>query len=194
MEPLIQQRLLHAFKDAQLTHDEATAFCSLWKEKTFDRGEFITEAGQIERYFYFVVEGIQTGYLLDRKGDKTVFGFSFDDSFSGIYDSFLKQEPSSYFFEVLTPSRLLYITYAQFQSLFETYPGFNRWGRLWNQMILLGRLKREVEMLTLTAEERYIAFMQRIPAPLQKIPQKYLASYLGMTPETFSRLRGKVKY
>ena len=60
--------------------------------------------------------------------------------------------------------------------------------------MLIGRGKREIELLTLSAEERYINFMRRCPKVLLQIPQKYLASYLNMKPETFSRLRASVDY
>jgi CRP-like cAMP-binding protein len=81
-----------------------------------------------------------------------------------------------------------------YHQLFDQYAELDRWGRLFFQNLLIGRVSREIELLTLPAKERYIAFMRRCPEELLRIPQKYLASYLNMTPETFSRLRAKVKY
>jgi CRP-like cAMP-binding protein len=96
--------------------------------------------------------------------------------------------------EALKPSKLLAISKSDYDSMFKKHPRFYVWGHHFFQDILFGRLSREVELLTLTAEQRYIAFMQRCPDELKVIPQKYLASYLNMKPETFSRLRASVSY
>ena len=181
--------LINAFRPLNLSVESHPGFFTLWEEVEYERSRFITEAGKVERYLYVVISGIQTIYLLTKNGEKKVIGFSFDGSFSGVYDSYLHEAPSHYFLEALTPSRLLRMKKSDYDSLFEKYPDFDRWGRIAHQELLLGRVRREVELFTMTAKERYDAFMQRCPAPLTKIPQKYLASYLNMTPETFSRLR-----
>ncbi len=183
--PLLQ----NAFKPLQLSPETHPQFFSGWEETSFDRSAFITESGAIERYFYVVVSGVQAIYIIANNGDKKVIGFSFDGSFSGVYDSFLDGAPSHYFLEALTPSILLRTTKKQYDSWFDRYPEFNYWGRIAHQQLLIGRVKREIELITLTAGERYDAFMMRCPQPLLTIPQKHLASYLNMTPETFSRLR-----
>ncbi len=182
------------FRNLEFQDEWEGYFLGLWEEKYFERKGLITLAGECERYFYVVAEGVQSIYLLNTKMDKVVLGFSFRGSPSGVYDSFLYEQPSDFFLEALTPSRLYAISLAQYQSLFQLSPAFDRWGRLFHQEVLRGRVKREVELLTNTAEERYVAFMKRCPVPLLNIPQKYLASYLNMSPETFSRLRAKVKY
>lgn len=186
--------LQNFFRNARLSESDLADFETLWTAKHFPKKSFLTEAGMTERYFYVVVEGVQTIYLIDQKGEKRVLGFAFDGSPSGVYDSFLNQAPSHYFLEALTDSTLLALTFPAYQSLFEKYPGFDRWGRLFHQNVLIGRVNREVELFTLSARERYLRFMRRCPPELQQIPQKYLASYLNMTPETFSRLRATVKY
>lgn len=182
------------FKGVPLTPNEEQGFYALWHEVSFKQNELITEAGRIEKYFYIVFDGVQAIYLLNRKGEKVVLGFSYAGSPSGVFDSFIYQKPSDTFLQALKPSKLLAISRVDYLSLFENHPDFHKWGHLFFQEVLFGRLYREVEILTLSAEERYLAFMERCPKELQVIPQKYLASYLNMKPETFSRLRASVKY
>lgn len=184
-----EQLVINAFSNVSLSAQTHPEFFQMWEEVAFDRSAFITSSGKIERYFYVVISGVQAIYILSQEGDKQVIGFSFDGSFSGVYDSFLLEKPAHYFLEALTPSKLLRITKAQYDSWFELYPEFERWGRIVHQNLLLGRVQREIELTTLTAKQRFDLFMERCPDPLRTIPQKYLASYLNMTPETFSRLR-----
>ncbi len=188
--PLLEK----AFAPVEITSQIQETLCESWQDKSFKKGEFITEAGRIEKYFYFVLEGVQALYLIDSKGDKVILGFSFAGNFSGVFDSFLKAEPSDFFLEALLPSKMLTISLDRYHQLFERYPEFNVWGKNFMENILIGRIKREVEILTMTAEERYTQFMRRCPDSLKEIPQKYLASYLNMKPETFSRLRASVDY
>lgn len=169
-------------------------FRALWTLKTYDRTELITEAGNVERYFYFVLEGVQAIYALNDKGEKVILGFSYMGNPSGIFDSFILKRPSFTFLEALKPSKMWAIGLSDYLSLFELFPNFHIWGHQFFRDVLFGRLTREVELLTMSAEERYVAFMQRCPEELKVIPQKYLASYLNMTPETFSRLRSSATY
>ncbi len=182
------------FKGVRFLATEETEFLKLWHLVTFKQNDLITQAGAIERYFYVVLEGVQAIYLLNQKGEKVVLGFSYKGSPSGVFDSFIYQKPSDSFLEALRPSKLLAISRNDYLNLFENNPSFHEWGHHFFKEILFGRLSREVELLTLSAQERYVAFMKRCPKELQVIPQKYLASYLNMTPETFSRLRASVSY
>lgn len=168
-------------------------FREVWEVKTFRQYDLLTEAGAVENYFYYVLEGVQAVYILNEKGEKVVLGFSYTGSPSGVFDSFSKRKPSTLFLEALKPSRVLAIRYTDYQTLFRNLPGAHEWGHVFFRNVLLGRLSREIELLTLDARERYIAFMQRCPEELRIIPQKYLASYLNMQPETFSRLRASIR-
>lgn len=194
MNPDIFKHLKKAFFPVAFTEELEAFFRKNWKEKQFNRSDLITEGGAIERYLYFVIEGVQAIYLINSKGQKIVLGFSYTDNLSGVYTSFLTQKSSDYFLEALTPSRMLALSLNDYNSLFEQFPSFEKWGRIFHQNVLLGRANREIELLTLSAKDRYINFMRRCPEPLLQIPQKYLASYLNMKPETFSRLRARVRY
>ena len=194
MEPKNEAVLQRLFKGIPFEKKEVRPFLNLWNEYSFKQNELITEAGRIEKYFYVVLEGVQAIYLLNQKGEKVILGFSYSGSPSGVFDSFIHQKPSDSFLEALRPSKMLAIARSDYLSLFDNNPHFHQWAHHFFRDILFGRLFREVELLTLTAEERYVAFMQRCPEELKVIPQKYLASYLNMKPETFSRLRSSILY
>ncbi|MEM6542133.1 MAG: Crp/Fnr family transcriptional regulator [Bacteroidota bacterium] len=194
IDPVYCNLITSFFKNVDFSEQQETFFLKSWDTYNFSQNALITQAGSIERYFYVVVEGVQALYLLNKNGEKVVLGFSYPGSPSGLFDSFIYQKPADTFLEALKPTTLLGISRSDYLSLFENNPDFHKWAHLFFQEILFGRLYREVELLTLSAEERYIAFMQRCPEELKVIPQKYLASYLNMKPETFSRLRRSVQY
>lgn len=194
MEEAHKQLIKSFFKPISFDVGNEVSFFEMWEEKNFKQNELITEAGSLEKHFYIVVSGVQAIYLLNQKGEKVVLGFSYAGSPSGVFDSFIYQKPADTFLEALKPSKLLALSLKNYQSLFNQQVDFYKWGYQFFQDILFGRLFREVELLTLSAEERYIAFMRRCPDELKVIPQKYLASYLNMKPETFSRLRASVQY
>ena len=120
------QKLKTFFNAVPIQTEDEPYFSSLWKAKTFGQNELITEAGNIERHFYFVVDGVQAIYLLNEKGEKVVLGFSYSGSPSGVFDSFIRQHPSDTFLEALKPSRLLGIKLSDYQQLFERHPKFHK--------------------------------------------------------------------
>lgn len=174
-----------------LTDAEWQDFSSRWVRKSFVKNEYITQDGQIERYFYFVLSGVQRGFFI-RNGIEHCVGFSYPPDFSGVYDSFLAQKPSDYYMQAITDSEMLGIHFEDLNEMFYKYKSIERWGRLFNEEMLLGKAHREIAMITFSAEERFMRLFNDSPQCFQLIPQKYLASYLGMKPETFSRLKRRI--
>lgn len=159
-----------------------------WKEFRFPRRSSICAAGKVENHFYIVREGVQR-LSFAHDGEDICVGFSYAGSWSGEYASFVTRKPARFDVVAMTDSILLGITHEDLQQLYHELPVMERFGRLILEEVLVGRGVREVELLSLTAEERYRRLVARSPHLLQLVPQKDIASYLRMTPETFSRLR-----
>jgi CRP/FNR family transcriptional regulator, anaerobic regulatory protein len=162
-----------------------------WSTFHFPKGAFVSQVGRVERRFYIVEEGVQRLFF-EHDGNEHCLGFSYDHSWSGDYDSFVGQRPGRFQVQAVTNSVLVGIERVDLLRLFDRIPAMERWGRLILEELVQGRATREIEQLTLSAEERYRRLLQRSPQLLRLVAQKDIASYLRMTPETFSRLRARV--
>ncbi len=193
LEALARQHLKEViFSKVGFSSQEWDDFIQYWELVSYPKNTYLTQPGQTEHYLYFVEEGVQRGFhLVD--GEEICVAFAYDHSYSGIVDSFITQTPAKYYLETISNSVLLRLSYQNLQRLYQQYKVVERWGRRIAEEILVGKANREVAILSYTAEERYRRLMTQSPRCIQLIPQKYLASYLRMTPETFSRLRRKVK-
>lgn len=158
-----------------------------WSYREVGRKQLITNTGEVEKYLYFVLDGIQRAYV-EKDGKESTLVFSYTHSFSGIVDSFLLQKPSLYNLETITRSKLLRMHYNDFIRLVEKHQDLEVWLRKALTGVLAGTLERNIELLTCNAEERFRALLKRSPHVLNLIPHKYLASYIGVDPTTFSKL------
>ena len=162
-----------------------------WHPRSFAKGEFVSRSEVVETWFYIVVSGVQRLYV-EHDGNEHCLGFAYDGSWSGDFDSFVRQRPGRFVVQAVTDSTLVGVQHIDLLRLYDRIPAMERFGRLILEELLTGRATREVEQLSLSAEERYKRLVARSPHLLQRVAQKDIASYLRMTPETFSRLRAKV--
>ncbi len=177
----------------RLTSDDWELFSSIWQPYSCKRKTVLTAAGETERYLYFVLEGLQRAYYIGDDGQEATIVFTYAPSFSGVADSFLTQTPSGYFFETLTASEFLRTTHGQFRELMNTRPAIMQLVLQLTAFALKGVLERQTELQCYSAEQKFRILLKRSPHVLQIIPHKYLASYLGIDPATFSRLMGNVR-
>jgi CRP-like cAMP-binding protein len=175
----------------KLTDPEWEEVAPHWAAHAFPKGGMVSEAGRVERRFYIVQEGVQRLYYA-HDGSEHCLGFAYGHSWSGDFDSFLGQRPGRFQVQAVTDSVLLGIERSDLLRLYDRVPAMDRWGRLIVEELVQARATREIEQLTLSAEDRYRRLLKRSPQLLQLVAQKDIASYLRMTPETFSRLRAKV--
>lgn len=161
-----------------------------WKEFAFSKQSFISRAGKVEDHFYIVKSGVQR-MSFTHDGDDICVGFSYDGSWCGAFDSFVSRKPGRFDVRAVTDSVLFGITHTDLHHLYDHLPAMGRFGRLILEELVVGRAIREIEQLSLTAEERFDRLLERSPKLLQLVPQKDIAGYLRMTPETFSRLRAR---
>jgi CRP-like cAMP-binding protein len=162
---------------------------SRWNKKIqLRRNDFLVQKGQVETKLYFVLSGTMRIYF-PNKEEEICVGFAYANNMICSYPSFIKDAPSDYYIQALTKSELFAITKEDFYSLFDEFPMIERTWRRMEEDALVGKIEREVELLTFTPEERYHRLIKRSPHIFQLIPKKYIASYLRMTPETLSRIR-----
>ncbi len=173
-----------------LTSAERDRIASCWQEHAFSKGAHVSRVGEVEQRFYIVVSGVQR-MSFPHDGEDVCVGFSYGHSWCGAFDSFVSRKPSRFDVVALTDTVLVGIEYADLQQLFATMPAMERWGRLILEELVVGRATREIEQLSLTAEQRYERLAARSPQLLQLVSQKDIASYLRMKPETLSRLRAR---
>lgn len=186
----LQQFIQQAFP---LPERELSAFCSIWQPLSCKRKTVLTAAGETEKYLYFVLEGVQRCFYIGGEKKEATIVFMYPPSFAGVADSFLTQTPSLFFLETLTASRFLRTSHAQLDALMKEYPLIQRMILHLCGFIIKGLLERMVDIQCFSAEEKFRALLQRSPHVLQLIPHKYLASYLGLDPTTFSKLLGSVR-
>lgn len=173
-----------------LTDAEWARIAPCWREYAFSKGASVCAVGQVEQRFYIVRSGVQR-LSFPHDGQDVCVGFGYDGSWSGEYASFISRKPARFDVVAMTDSVLLGINHDDLQRLYKDAPVMERFGRLIVEELLLGRATREIEQMSLSAEDRYDRLLARSPHLLQLVPQKDIASYLRMTPETFSRLRRK---
>lgn len=162
-----------------------------WAPHDVRAGDVVTHAGETERRFAFVVEGVQRGFFLTPGGDEVTVAFMYPPSYSGVPDSFFLQTPSAYTIDALTDGRMLSVDHAALATLMDRHGALDRWAWRLLATATSGRAKREREMLSLSAEERYRRLLNEAPHVLDLVPLRHVASYLGMAPETLSRVRAR---
>ncbi|RYY25639.1 MAG: Crp/Fnr family transcriptional regulator [Chitinophagaceae bacterium] len=181
------------FKLHPLSDDEWNELERIWVPVSYKRKTLLTAAGEVEKHLYFVMDGVQRAFYADEQHPEATIMFTYPHSFSGIADSFLTQTPSKYFLETLTTSQLLRTTVGQISALMDKHHNIERWIRKATSFALAGTLERQIELMSFTAEEKFRTLLKRSPHVLQLIPHKYLASYLGLDPSTFSKLLSTVR-
>lgn len=157
----------------------------------FPKKHLLLKVGQVENYLYFVEEGILRFYIPKEENDLT-FDFAFENSFTSGYSSFLTQTPASYQIEALTDTTIWRLTYEDLQSIYLNTVMGNKIGRIAGEDLFLRKTRRELSLLNDTAEQRYLNLFSQQPRLIKYIPLKYIASYIGITPQALSRIRKRI--
>lgn len=160
--------------------------------KKLTKGECLEQEGRKARHIGFVLEGNMRHFYTHAGEEKTTY-FYFENMLVASYISCLTGQPSLLTIEALTDMELIVFPYAVMQTLYDKSPVWERFGRLLAEYLAMGLEERMVGLLNLSPEERYLQLVnsnkKRI---LERIPQHYIANYLGITPVSLSRIRNRV--
>lgn len=179
-------------KHVPLTAEESAYFTSVMLPLHLKQGDMPEKVGETTRYFIHVYSGCLMSYLTDKEGADHVMQFATAGWWTGDLPSYTKQIPSIYTTRALTESEVLLLPRLAFDELLERVPKIERYFRILFQNSLVTHQDRLMQNLSATAEERYITFGKKYPSLEQYVPQKYIASYLGITPEFLSKIRRKM--
>lgn len=175
----------------RLPENEWQFIAAHFERRTFRKGETIIPAGVTEDYLSFIESGIVRFYIPGEENELT-FHFSFHKEFTCAYDSFLTRTPSAYALQALSDITLWSIPYAGLQEVYGKTQAGNYLGRFAAEQLFLAKSRRELSLLKYTAKERYLRLFTEQPHILRQIPLKYVASYIGITPQGLSRIRKQI--
>lgn len=174
-----------------LSDSEWELFSSKLERKEFAKKEDLLKAGQTEGYLSFLEKGIVRYFIAKELSDLT-FDFGFENEFVCAYDSFLTRQPSFYHIEALADTVVWRLAYADLQEVYRQSAVGNTIGRLAAEQLYLRKSKREKSLLYESAEERYQKLFTEQARLIHQIPLKYIASYIGITPQALSRIRQRI--
>jgi len=175
----------------QLTPKETDYFFSLVQIKKLKKRQYLLQEGEICRYEYFINKGCLRAYYTDEKGQEHIAQFAIEDWWIGDMYSFLTATPARLNIDALEDTEVIYFDQPSIEKLYVEVPKFERFFRLIVQNAFIATQRRVIESLSLTADERYCRFIEQYPLMEQRLPLKQIASYLGITPESLSRIRGQ---
>lgn len=157
--------------------------------KKYRKKQYMLQQGDVCKYIAFVEKGMLRSYQVDDKGNEHIIQFAPEGWWISDNYSFLTGLPSSYDIDVLEEAEVLLITQPSMEEMLHQIPAMERYMRMLMQNSLISMQRRIACTLSTTAEERYQGFLAEHPDIGQRVPQHMLASFLGMTPETLSRIR-----
>jgi CRP-like cAMP-binding protein len=176
----------------KLSEESWQLIVASFKIKDFSKGTILLREGQICQFVAYNINGIFREYFYYDTIDKTS-DFIFQDTFFSAYSSFINQTPSNVYIEALTDSRVMIMDFNTKQKLFDTVPEWDRLARRITEEHYSAKERRANMLTSLTAIEKYQDILKNgNPEIIRNIPLQHIASYLGIRPETLSRIRKKI--
>lgn len=179
-------------KHVTLTPEEEERVLSLTEVQTFKSKTVLLKADEVCTQSYFVTEGIMRSYTVDENGVEHVVTFACPEWWIADMYSYLSQRPGQLFIEVNQDAEVIILTKENQEKLYSEVPKMERFFRILIENSLIANQQRLINNLTFTAEARYDKFSKKFHSILPFLPQKQIASYIGVTPEFFSKMKSRM--
>jgi CRP-like cAMP-binding protein len=181
--------LTNVARHVQLTAREQEIFTGFLKSRKLRKKQYLLQAGDENHYENFVTKGLLRAYTIDEKGHEHIAMFGMEGWWISDLYSFLTNTPATQNIDALEESTVLSIEKKHLETLYQEVPKFDRFFRILLQNAFVANQQRILASISQTAEEQYLNFIKKYPGLEQRIPQHQIASYLGIAPETISRIR-----
>jgi CRP-like cAMP-binding protein len=179
-------------KHVILTPEEEAFFLSKTTTQKHKAKSVLLHAGKVADSTYFVNSGILRSFNINDNIIEHVLHFACEGWWMGDMYSYISGKPGNLFIEVLEDAEIVTITKENHQELYKAIPKLERFFRILAENSLVTHQERLMDNLSLTAEERYEKFCKKYPSLIHKLPQKHIASYIGVTPEFFSKMKSRL--
>jgi CRP-like cAMP-binding protein len=182
----------HISRCAPISLAELEIFHSRLKLKTFKKKTLLLQQGEVCKFEAYIVKGCVKKYYIDQDGDEVILQFAVEDWWISDIGSFNDQKPSYLFIETLEDTEVLMIDFESKQQLFREIPMLERVFRIMLQRAYSVLESRFYATVAHPAEALYLEFLDKYPTIPQRVPQQEIASYLGITPESLSRIKSNL--
>ena len=185
--------ILESFrKHIDLTPEEEQEIVSRLKTEKYKAKTLLIKPGDTADFTYFVLEGILKSYTIDANGVEHILSFATPGWWMADMYAYLGDKPAIMNIDVIEDCEVLILYKHDVEDLYNKIPKLERFFRILTQNNLISNQQRVLDKMTLTAEERYEAFMSKYPKVINCLPQKHIASYIGVTHEFFSKMKSKL--
>lgn len=178
-------------KLVDFTDEELFLFMQKLKPLKLKKNELYLREGKVCKMMVIVNKGGLRYFSRNEKGDHTI-GFAFEGEWIGDYESFLLQTRSNSLIEALEECELFTLSYPDMQALYSFNQRFERFGRIMAEQLFLATARSKSVLMLQNAKERYMALLNSQPQIFERLPQHLIASYLGILPQSLSRIRAQV--
>jgi CRP-like cAMP-binding protein len=176
----------------KLTTQEQELFMSKIEIHNYKAKTILLNSGAICKHSYFVNSGILRSFNINDNIVEHVLSFACEGWWIGDMYSLISQKPGNLFIEVLEDAEVVLLSKENQEILYREIPKLERFFRILTENSLVANQERLMDNLSLTAEERFEKFCKKYPTLLQKVAQKQIASYLGVTPEFYSKMKSRL--
>ncbi|MGL2987306.1 Crp/Fnr family transcriptional regulator [Flavobacterium sp. RSSA_27] len=179
-------------KHVALTPEEEALFLSKTTTQKHKAKSVLLHAGKVAESTFFVNSGILRSFTINDNIIEHVLHFACEGWWMGDMYSYISGKPGHLFIEVLEDAEVVILTKENHQELYKALPKLERFFRILAENSLVTHQERLMDNLSLTAEERFEKFCKKYPTLIHKLPQKHIASYIGVTPEFFSKMKSRL--